>query len=185
MRVFLLVITSFLLGCAKPDTRAVADSARSLSAPSAVAPHTVLRAAVDSMDPSPAAVAHWRGSMTPDKIDTLMSAAFTAEGGLTSSEEDFGFLASDPALVQIGKIPGSIPRLVECLGWDQRAHALLDDKRVLVGVICSQGILRSSYGQRLANGGPWPANIDERSTITDFRRAQSDWLKILQTHPPE
>ena len=186
MRLGLFALTCFALGCAKSDTRNFADSVDVSSISSTTPPGTVVPPEGDSSGPLPAEIAQWRGSSRPDKIDTLMSAAFTAEGDVTSSEDEYGFVASDSALTEIGKVAGSIPRLVECLGWDKRAHASLGGQRVLVGVICSQGILRSSYGQRIAKTTAlWPANIDERSTIADFRRAQSEWIKTLRTHPPE
>lgn len=184
MRALLVSFLIIAVACSRADSGGALDSAE-LKTTAATSTDSAPRSAIDSASTSPMVIAQWRGSQIPDKLDTLMADAFNAGGTLTETEEEYGFLRSDSALIQIGKQPGGIKRLVDCLEWDRRALAQVNNQRILVGVLCLQGILRSRYGQHLAGSDIWPANVGEGSTIEDYRRARLEFLRIMQDHPPE
>jgi len=156
----------------------------STSTPVTTAPAAIL----DLPTTVPGQVAKWRGSSVPDKIDSLLAAAFSAKGEYTGDEEEYAFSGSESAVEALRKIPDAIPRLVECLGWDERAAAEFNGSKVLVGVVCYQAILGSEYNNKLNNESAFPvaAQVEYSNPSIDVvRKAQSEWRKVLTTHPPQ
>ncbi|MDP9206856.1 MAG: hypothetical protein M3P12_15635 [Gemmatimonadota bacterium] len=133
-------------------------------------------------------VAHWRGSAIVDQIDTLIAAALNTKGEFTGDSEMYEFSGSENSFEKLSKLPSAVPRLVDCLGWDQRAAATFKGARVLVGVICDQVLIRNpNIQERLTtlgpNGYPNPG-IDYRNpSINQMRKGQLEWRKLLLNQP--
>jgi hypothetical protein len=133
-------------------------------------------------------VAEWRGSAVTDQIDTLMAAAFNTQGAFTGDNEMYEFSGSKKAFEDLSKISSALPRLVDCLGWDQRAAATYQSTRVLVAVVCHQALIRNPAMKKLIttrgpNGYPdvW---VDFRNPpLADVRKAQSVWRQLLSNQP--
>jgi hypothetical protein len=133
-------------------------------------------------------VAEWRGSATPDQIDTLITAALNTRGAFTGDNEMYEFSGSKKAFADASKISLAVPRLVDCLGWDQRAASTYQGNRVLVGVVCHQVLIGNPEMQKLIttrgpNGYPevW---VDFRNPpLADVRKAQSVWRQLLSNQP--
>lgn len=129
-------------------------------------------------------MARLHGSATPDEIDTLMAAALNTKGAFTGDKEMYEFSGGEKTFEKMGKIPSAVPRLVDCLGWDRRAAATYQGVKVLVGVICSQALIRNPKIRNLLttlgpNGYPvvW---VDYRNpSISEARKGQLEWRKLL------
>jgi len=121
-----------------------------------------------------------------DSTVTLMTAVLNTQGAFTGDKETYEFSGSKEAFEDLSKIDSAIPRLVDCLGWDQRGAATYKGTRVLVGVICYQVLMRNQMVKKLIttrgpNGYPevW---VDFRNpAIADVRKAQTVWRQLLPT----
>lgn len=167
-----------------PATVTASSSVRNIHPPSA----TEGSAALQDGGISAVRVAGWRGSATPDQIDTLMTAALNTRGAFTGDNEMYEFSGSTKAFADLSKISLAVPRLVDCLGWDQRAASTYQGTRVLVGVVCNQVLIRNPEMQKLIttrgpNGYPdvW---VDFRNPpLADVRKAQLVWRELLSNQP--
>jgi hypothetical protein len=132
-------------------------------------------------------IAVWRnGPAVPDKLDTLIASALSANGSYDGNDEEYYFSGAEDAVVELRKIPDAIPRLVECLGWDKRAAATYNQTTLLVGVVCYQAILGSAYNNKLNDHDAFPKagliNYTNPS-LEEVRRAQAVWRKVLVSNP--
>jgi len=132
-----------------------------------------------------AEIATWRSSSIPDRVDSLMAAAFNTEGAFTSDSEMYEFSGSEKAINDLGNSPNAVPRLLDCLGWDQRAAATYQGARLLVGVICDQALMRNPKIKKLLTtpgpGGYPKIGLDVRNpSIGEVRAGQLAWRSLLQ-----
>lgn len=133
-------------------------------------------------------VAKLHGSAVPDRIDTLMTAALNTRGAFTGDNEMYEFSGSKKAFEDLGKVSSAVPRLVDCIGWDQRAASTYQGARVLAGVVCDEALIRNPTIQKLLmirgpNGYPdvW---VDFRNPpLAEVRKAQERWRQLLQNRP--
>lgn len=166
------------------------DRQRSTAADSAAVSRPTA-SAKDSSSPAPtvaATVARWRGSTIPDHIDSLMATAFSTEGAFTGDDEMYDFSGNKTRFEELGNVSLAVPRLVDCLGWDQRAAATYRGARLLVGVICDQALIRNPKIQKLLTtlgpGGYPDVSLDYRNpAIAEVRNAQLKWRKLLLNQP--
>jgi hypothetical protein len=135
-------------------------------------------------------VARWRGASSPDGIDSLIAVAVSSEGQFEGDSEQYNFTGDGQSMVTLSKLPAAIPRLVECLGWDQRAAAKWMGSRLLVGVICQEALAGTAYAAELgaawvARSAAMPRNYEQlwvgyrNPPITKLRSAQAEWRSLL------
>jgi hypothetical protein len=136
-------------------------------------------------------IAQLRGATRPDSIDALIAHALAAKGEFREvGDMAYGFTGNNSAIDSLSRMPGALPSLVDCLGWDLRARATYEGHQLLAGVVCFQGIIESEYFQR-RNAHDWPdgfadvAFIDFRDpSLQKLRRAQQGWREQLRRQPP-
>jgi hypothetical protein len=196
-RAFIVAMTAVLIGCGGPPadtTKTVSDAKLSsikndslqLKPGSVPARRVEETGATHGTAAKAAEVAAWRGSPNPDRIDTLMAAAFSTTGEFEGGEDEYGFTGNESAVEALRLIPEAIPRLVACLTWERRASATWEGIRVPVGVICYQAIAGSSYVQLLNKKGAALTGgyVDYRNpSMASLRRAQEVWRDALRVNP--
>jgi hypothetical protein len=127
-------------------------------------------------------VASWRGSTKPDSLDEQLAKALSTPGEFLEGSDMVFAYSADSTLEPLAR-PAALPRLVDCMGRDQRAAATWQRARVLVGVVCFQAILRSDYFQ--SHDFPdssWVAY--QNPPLSELREAQAWWRRQLRRQPP-
>ena len=144
--------------------------------------------------PTPAEVALSRGAPAPDQIDSLVAQVLgiDAEFGEADSDPPAFFFSgqNDSAFKRLGVIPASVPRLIDCLGWNRRSRTTWHGAPVLVGAVCGHVLRVTPYVHARQQPDRWPrgfwesAWIDYRDPgIDKLRAVQKLWLKQLQRDP--
>ena len=108
--------------------------------------HNIDASPAIASEPTPLDVAAARGSNYADQIDSLLASVLVLDSKFVEGGEGFQFIGeSDKAFQRLARIPESVPRLVECLGWDQLSHSSWQGTRVLVGVVCGHVLIATPY----------------------------------------
>jgi hypothetical protein len=136
--------------------------------------------------PTAQEVARSRGATIPDQIDSLIAVVVGMDAEFAEANTDqpaFIFTGStDTAFQRLAEMPGVVPRLIECLGWDRRSGSTWNGIPVLVGAVCGNVLLATPYREQRKGDKPW---IDYRNPgIEGLRRAQARWLGVLANDPP-
>lgn len=131
---------------------------------------------------TPVEVSRSRGASAPDQIDSLLASVLSMDAEFEDIDaEPSGFSFSgqtDSAFRQLVMLPGVIPRLVSCLGWDRRSRTTWHSAPVLAGAVCGQALRATPYWQRRDNSDPW---VDYNNpTIEKLRTVQARWDTVLK-----
>ena len=176
---FLVVIASvsFVQGCAG-HTQASPAERTTVAAPPSL---------------TPTDVANFRGSKSPDVIDSLLSKMFTVHAEIVEFDGLHYYFSGerDTAYQRLAEMSESIPRLVECLGWDRFSRTTWRGEPLRVGIVCGRILSSTPYVQRRVNPLRLSPDLLEEGFGGDYRngtiekllKSQKAWREQLRRDP--